>query len=114
MPEGVNDVFGGQVTFRLERGGGGVECKEGRGGVTALKVHLNFFFFFKQSFNFSFWNACVFTSSLIYSVWEGGLFAILSINCTFQGVSVECHHCSVSGRKGCSELGGFFIFGCFC
>lgn len=21
---------------------------------------------------------------------------------------------SVSGRKGCSELGGFFIFGCFC
>lgn len=47
MPEGVNDVFGGQVTFRLERGGGGVECKEGRGGVTALKVHLNFFFLSK-------------------------------------------------------------------
>lgn len=40
MPEGVNDVFGGQVTFRLERGGGGGECKEGRGVVTALKVHF--------------------------------------------------------------------------
>lgn len=81
----------------------------GEGGVTALKVH-----FLKQGFNFFFWNACVFASSLIYSSWEGGLFAILSINCTFQGVSVECHHCSLSqAGKGAPSWAGFLFSAVF-